>query len=778
MNGKYKSENIEIGGMDCPDCALRIEKAIGKLPGVASVQVNFMNSRLNVKWDKDKTRLKDIYKAIRSAGYSIGKSNDAQVDSLIVKGMDCNDEAIPIEKHLRSVSGIEDVKTNIVTGKINVTHRLSLNDIQKELNKIGFDAFPARAEPKQISRTFWKRYQITILTILSGIFATIGFIGHHLHGSIFLTNIFLSLAVLTGGFHIAWKGIREARNLTLGMNFLMSLAVVGAIILGEFTEAAMVVFLFALAQLLESFSVEKARRSIESLMDLAPPVASLKTAQGIEVLPVADIQVGDVIIIKPGERLPLDGMVTAGHSMVNQAPITGESMPSEKLNGSQVYAGTINQEGMLEIRVSRNSEDSTLARIIHMVEEAQAQKAPTQQFVEKFSLYYTPIVVTIALLLALVPSLVFNADFSNWIYRALVLLVISCPCALVISTPVTIVSALTNAARQGILIKGGTFLENFEKMQALAFDKTGTLTYGQPKVKAVIPINGMSELEVVQIAASIEAHSEHSIGKAILEYAKEIKLDLKSVQDFTSITGMGAKAKIEGKQYLLGNHRLFETNGWCGDHIHKKLKGIEEKQQTAVLIGQEEKVIAIIAIADEVRKNAKLSIKELHEAGIQKVLMLTGDNETTARMISRELEITDYRAELLPADKVTEVRKFMEEYQHVAMIGDGINDAPALAAASLGIAMGASASDTAMETADIALLSDDISKIAYLKRLSHKTVNIIKENIAIALLLKGMFFALAIPGIATLWMAVFADMGASLIVIFNGLRALRLNTSG
>jgi len=478
-------------------------------------------------------------------------------------------------------------------------------------------------------------------------------------------------------------------------------------------------------------------------------------------------------VIKPGERIPMDGIVSAGSSTVNQSPITGESMPLEKSVNDEVFAGTINDKGSLEVRVTEKFENSTLSRIIHLVEEAQVKKAPSQSFVEKFARYYTPAVVSFAALLAILPPLVLGASFNEWFYRALVLLVISCPCALVISTPVTIVSGLTNAARNGILIKGGAYLENFGKLKALAFDKTGTLTEGKPKVQTIIPISHTNENEILTIATSIESRSEHPLALAIMEYAHSKNIPLQTLENFESITGKGVRASINGATYLIGNHRLFEENGWCEDEIHQHLEKIERKNHSAIILGKKERILGIIDIADSIRENTAEAIENLNRAGIRKTIMLTGDNYQTAAAIAGDLKIDEFHAELLPEDKVIAIKNLLAEYEQVAMIGDGINDAPALATATIGISMGTSGTDTALETADIALMKDDLGKLAYLKKLSRKTVRIIKQNIFTALFLKGIFVLLAIPGLATLWMAVFADMGASLLVVFNGLRALK-----
>ncbi len=691
-----KKRKLEVVGMDCADCALRVEKAVQRVSGMKDVHVNFMNARMTVEYDENKASEGDISRAVRSAGYSL-KTTD------------------------------------------------------------GKDKFRKR--------------QFT-LTSISGIFTIAGVILSQSEGSVFTIPAFL-LAILSGGFPIARKGVKEAQRLTLGMDFLMSIAVIGAMIIGEWTEAAFVVFLFSLAQLIESFSIARARRSIESLLELAPDTALVKTAHGTESRRVENIRIGEIVVVRPGDRIPLDGVVLNGNSSVNQASVTGESLPVNKQKGDEVFAGTINQQGALEIEVTRTSENSMLAKIIRLVEEAQTRKAPTEQFVEKFSRYYTPSVVLFAVLVAVLPPLLWAEAFAVWFYRALVLLVISCPCALVISTPVTIVSALNNAARHGILVKGGSFLENFDRLEVIAFDKTGTLTSGDPAVHSVIPLNSMSEAAVMQIAGSLEWHSEHPLGRAIVDYCKTRNIAVKAAEQFTALSGKGAQGRVDGELYTIGNHRLFEEKGWCNDDVHTELEKIEIRRHTAVLVGTGEEIIGLIALSDAVRKQSTTAVKRLKDAGVERTVMLTGDNAITAEAIAREIGIDEYYAELLPEDKVSRLEELKEKWRYVAMVGDGVNDAPALAAATMGVSMGASGSDTAIETADIALMEDDLLKLSYLKNLSRKAVRIIKQNIFIALFLKAVFFVLAIPGFATLWMAVFADMGASLMVIFNGLRALK-----
>jgi len=770
---EYKTCQLNIQEMDCADCAAKVEKHVGKLSGVKLAKVDFINTKLNVEFQDSEIELDTIKKEIKDIGYSVKETNQVQTTTLVVEGMDCPDESRPIEDRLKKLDDVQNIQFNLVANKLILEHSCPTNEIQNTLKELGFKSELAEMVQKKSGQTFWQQHKMLIFTVISGIFAIAGGTLRYLQFSDIITIPILLIAVIAGGFHIFKKGWKEAIHLTLGMNFLMSIAVIGAMFIGEWSEAAMVIFLFALAQLLESFSLDRARKSIQSLMQLAPNVALVKNASGERLVSVEQINIGDIIIIKPGERIPMDGIVSVGSSFVNQSPITGESLAVEKSIDDEVFAGTINEKGTLEVQVTKKFEDSTLSRIIHLVEEAQAKKAPTQGFVEKFARYYTPAVVSFAVLLAIIPPLLFNVSFNEWFYRALVLLVISCPCALVISTPVTIVSGLTNAARNGILIKGGAYLENFSRLKALAFDKTGTLTEGKPRVQSIIPINHFSETEILSIAASIESRSEHPLAQAIVDYAQSKNISLQSLEKFESITGKGVRAAINDTTYLIGNHRLFEENGWFEEEIHEHLDKIERKNYSAIILGKEKQILGIIAITDAIRENADKAIEDLHRSGIQKTVMLTGDNHQTAEAIAREIGIDEYHAELLPEDKVDAVKKLLTQFEQVAMIGDGINDAPALATATMGISMGTSGTDTALETADIALMKDDLGKLAYLKRLSRKTVRIIKQNIFIALFLKAIFVILAIPGLATLWMAVFADMGASLLVVFNGLRALK-----
>ena len=581
------------------------------------------------------------------------------------------------------------------------------------------------------------------------------------------------VSVALGGVYAVRRAIVSARAGLLDINVLMVVAVAGAMAIRQWSEAASVLFLFALAQLLEARAMDRARGAIRALMDLTP-VEAVVRRDGLELrLPVDDVRVGDTILVRPGEKIPLDGAVAAGDSFVNQAPVTGESLPVEKGPGDEVFAGTINGRGALDVAVTRLRRDSTLARIIHLVERAQAQRAPSQAFVDRFARVYTPVMLAGAVLVALVPPLAGGGSWSTWFYRSLVLLVISCPCALVISTPVSIVSALAAAARKGVLIKGGARLETMAATRVVAFDKTGTLTKGRLRVHDVVPIDGADPREIVRIAASLESRSEHPIGRAVMQRAAHDGIALAPVMAFHALPGRGAEASLDGQQILVGSHRLFEERGLCSPALEAVLDELAGHGCSTVLVGADSRALGAIGVHDETRELARETVDLLRERGIAHLVLLTGDREPAAKALARSLGLDEYRADLLPEDKVAAVEDLRVRYGVLTMVGDGVNDAPALAAADVGVAMGAAGTDAALETADVALMADELLKIPYALALSRATTRNIRVNIAFSIVLKAAFLLLAITGQATLWMAVTADMGASLVVIANALRLLR-----
>ena len=598
-------------------------------------------------------------------------------------------------------------------------------------------------------------------------------------GPVMLQTICYAVATLAGGLLVAPAAWGALKKLRLDMNVLMTVAVTGAWLVGEGAEGAAVVFLFALSELLESWSVGRARRAIAALLKLTPQTALVRGADGSsKEVPVTEVAVGAEISVRSGSSIPLDGEVIAGDSAVNQAPITGESVPVEKKPGDPVFAGTINGEGSLTVRVTKAASDSTLARIIKLVEEAEEQKAPTQRFVDKFATIYTPAVFGVALLVALLPPLLMGGAWSEWTYRALVLLVIACPCALVIATPVSIVSGLTALARRGVLIKGGAHLEAVGKLRALAVDKTGTITQGRPQVTGVIPLGDMSEEEVLRRAAAIDAHSEHPLAKAVVAAAQNKAITWSEATQYQSVTGRGATAVIDGHPHFIGNHKMAHELGICSPEIEARLTEIENQGQSLAILGHtphegcEGKILGILAIGDTMRPEAANALTLLHDAGIEKVVMLSGDNQRTVDAIARQAGIDEAYGDLMPEQKIEHIKRLMAEHHYVGMIGDGVNDAPALALASVGIAMGAIGSDTAIETADMALMKDDLTRVAEAIALGRRTLRIIQFNVAFALIVKAVFLILAFTGHTSLWLAILADTGATLLVIMNALRLL------
>jgi Cd2+/Zn2+-exporting ATPase len=694
--------------------------------------------------------------------------------ALKVPGMDCQEEAQLIRKKLSSLKGVIRLDILLLSQELRVRYDNDVLDMQQIIKAVEETGLTATLIGERIPREIdlGKRWQL-ILTTVSGLFTISGL-------TLFLTGFpaditipLYLVAMLSGGFKIALKGFRALRALSPDMNFLMTVAVIGAAAIGEWGEAATIIFLFALAQLLESHSIDRARKALRSLMALSPQEALVRRNGEEASLPLEEIQIGETIIIRPSERIPLDGVVVGGYSEVNQAPITGESVPVEKFPGCDVFAGTINREGALEVRVTHGVKDTTLARIIHMVEECEAQKAPYQSFVDRFARIYTPTVIALAFLVAIIPPYVLQVPFTPWFYKGLVLLVISCPCALVIATPVSLLSGITCAARNGVLIKGGIHLEEAGHIKVIAFDKTGTLTKGTPEVIDIIPLDSLSHDELLQIAASIESRSEHHLAGAILRRAREDGLKLQEVTNFKAVPGKGATAQIQEKNYWIGNLKLSRELGISTSRVETILSGLQSQGKTVMLVGREDRLLGTITVADDIRKASLEALPYLKQNGIKKILMLTGDNKGTARAIAQKLAVDEYLAELSPEEKVEAVRECIKKYGKTAMVGDGVNDAPAMAAATLGIAMGTAGTDTALETADIALMADDLLKLPFALSLSRRTLKIIKQNIAFALLVKAAFLALVAPGWTTLWMAVGADMGASLLVIFNGLRLLK-----
>lgn len=690
--------------------------------------------------------------------------------------MDCGDEVALIERRFKNLPGLEDFAADLTGQRLHVKYdaaKVSTSTITAAVADAGMRAW-LEHEPPPPSGSSHSRPRYLLLTI-SGLALAGGLLLQVRGVSPAAATLLFALSVASSVPLNIRRTVHAIRLRSLDINVLMLIAVVGAIALGEWSEAAAVVFLFAVAQALESRTLEHARSAVRELMELTPADALVRDASGEVRVAVDAVPLGALIVIKPNERIPLDGEVVTGTSAVNQAPVTGESVPVDRGPGDEVFAGTINGYGALEVRVLKHRKDTTLARIIHLVERAQAQRAPAQTFVERFARVYTPAVIACAGLLAVGPPLLLDAAWATWIYRSLVLLVVSCPCALVISTPVSIAAALAGAARQGVLIKGGAHLERAERIRCVAFDKTGTLTRGEPEVVDVVSFGEYPIDNLIAIAASIEQRSSHPIARAIEKYAATRGVAIVPARDVISIGGRGGEGIVGESRVLLGNQRLFDEQHLSTPDFFPHVNRLAADGLTAVFVAVDGRAVGVIAVADRPRKDARQAIARLRQQGIESVSMLTGDSAATAQAIAADLGVDDVRAEMMPEDKVDAVSELRRRYGPVAMVGDGVNDAPALAAADVGIAMGAAGSDATLETADVALMADELLKVPYAFRLSQAAVRNIKANLAISLALKLGFVIAAVAGVATLWMAILADTGASVIVIANALRLLRVD---
>ncbi|WP_339486547.1 heavy metal translocating P-type ATPase [Pseudomonas sp. RL_5y_Pfl2_70] len=704
---------------------------------------------------------------------SEAKSADARLSSFRIEAMDCPTEQTLIQNKLGKLAGIQQLEFNLINRVLGVTHNLpDTAPIIDAIKSLGMQAEPLEAgvetpTPAPVKKHWWP-------LALSGVGALAAEVIHFTSAApTWVVAIIALISILSGGLSTYKKGWIALKNRNLNINALMSIAVTGAVLIGQWPEAAMVMFLFTVAELIEARSLDRARNAISGLMQMTPEQATVLQADGNWVeLDVKSIDLGARVRVKPGERIALDGEVISGSSTIDQAPITGESLPVEKTVGDKVFAGTINQAGSLEYAVTAAANNSTLARIIHAVEQAQGARAPTQRFVDQFSKIYTPAVFVLALAVAIIPPLFMGAAWFDWIYRALVLLVVACPCALVISTPVTIVSGLAAAARKGILVKGGVYLEGGFKLDYLALDKTGTLTHGKPVQTDFLSLDPTADATAPAIAAALAGRSDHPVSLAIAHAAVDKGSAALPVDNFEALAGRGVKGEVNGQVYHLGNHRLVEELGLCSPQLEEKLFALEKQGKSVVLLLDRSGPLALFAVADTVKETSREAIRQLHELGV-KTLMLTGDNVHTAQAIAAQVGIDQAKGDLLPTDKLQAIEDLYAQGHRVGMVGDGINDAPALARAEIGFAMAAAGTDTAIETADVALMDDDLRKIPAFISLSRHTAAILKQNIALALVIKAIFLGVTFAGLATMWMAVFADMGVSLLVVFNGLRLLR-----
>ena len=684
-----------------------------------------------------------------------------------VEGMDCASCAATVERRVSALPGVSKATVNFAAGRLDAEHDpgLALEELEEAVRAAGYGV----AKSEEAKRTTFWRTPRALLTATAALLFLIGLV-LSVAGAPEVARVGAYLAaIVVGGQPIFRAAVEGLRARHLDMNVLMSAAAVGAVGIGEWAEAASVVVLFAAGNALQVYAIDRTRGAVRALAGLAPEEVLVRRDGSERLLGAGEAAVGETVVVRPGERLALDGEVLEGETTVDESPVTGESTPVEKGPGDALYSGSLNGGGGLLVRVLREASDSTLQRIARLVEEAQARKAPAEQFVDRFSRVYTPIVVAAAVVLAVVPP-VLGGEFGTWFYRALALLIIACPCALVISTPVTVVSGIGAASRRGILVKGGAALEAAGRLKALAFDKTGTLTEGRPIVSRTVALNGKGEAEVLRLAASLERRSEHPLAHAILSAADGT--ELYPVSGFRSVAGRGAEGEVDGERYLIGSPRLFAEKGTALDGAAEALEEIERAGETPVVLGVADGPLAVFGLADSLRPDAKATVDALRESGAEELVMLTGDAEAPARRVAEELGI-GYRARLLPEQKIEAVRELVSRHGDAGMVGDGVNDAPALAASSVGFAMGAAGTDVALETADVALMRDDLPKLAEAVRLSRAAERIIKQNVVVSIAIKGLFVLLAPIGLVALWLAVLADMGTSIAVTINGLRLFR-----
>ncbi|MED1646631.1 heavy metal translocating P-type ATPase [Brevibacillus agri] len=701
-----------------------------------------------------------------------------------VEGFTCANCAGKFENNVKQIPGVRDAKVNFGASKITVYGDATIEELEKagafENLKVTPEK-PVRAATvevkKEVKEPFYKKYSTLLNATLLLVF---GYLSQYVNGEEnLITSLLFAASIVMGGFSLFKVGFQNLLRFEFDMKTLMTVAIIGAAIIGEWAEGAIVVILFAISEALERFSMDRARQSIRSLMDIAPKEALVRRNGQEMMIHVDDIAVGDIMIVKPGQKIAMDGVVVSGYSAVNQAAITGESVPVEKTVNDDVFAGTLNEEGLLEVKVTKLVDDTTIAKIIHLVEEAQGERAPSQAFVDKFAKYYTPIIMIVAALVAVIPPLFFDGSWAAWIYQGLSVLVVGCPCALVISTPISIVSAIGNAAKNGVLIKGGVYLEEMGALKAIAFDKTGTLTKGVPVVTDFKVFNNeTNESELFSVITALEYRSQHPLASAIMRKAEEENISYSdvSVEDFSSITGKGIKGIVNGTTFYIGNPKLFKElpTVHFSSEQEQLVTTLQNQGKTAMVVGTDSAILAVIAVADEVRESSKDVIQKLHHLGIKKTIMLTGDNKGTATAVGGHVGVSDVQAELLPQEKLDFIKQLRSDYGNVAMVGDGVNDAPALAASTVGIAMGGAGTDTALETADVALMGDDLRKLPFAIKLSRNALSIIKQNITFALAIKLIALLLVIPGWLTLWIAILSDMGATLLVALNGLRLMRV----
>ena len=807
VSRRYRHERLTITELDCPECARGVEASLAHLPGVQSARVDLALGEIEIAYDAERIRREDIIAHVRALGYGVAEAEPATLHFRI-EGLDCADCVKAVEGIVKSVPGVIDAAINFGAATMDVRAVGDNELVPRIVAAVARAGYTARLETGETvrrlpRRDFWAfllRERRGQRTVAAGVAAALGALFSLLTLPPWVGILFYAIAILVGGFDVARSAVASLRTaFTVDMNLLMTVAVVGAAAIGQWSEAAVVIFLFSLGNTMEAYTLDRARDAVRTLVELAPQEAILIHGDHEERVRVEALKAGDLVRVPPGDRIPADGEVVEGTSAVDESPITGEATPVDKGPGDRVYAGTVSGYGALIVRVSNPPADSTLARVIRLVEQAQAQRAPSQRFVDRFARVYTPAVIAIAVAVAVFPPVLFGAAATPWILRALTLLVISCPCALVISTPVAIVSALGRGAHEGVLIKGGAYLEATGELNAVAFDKTRTLTLGQPVVTDIVPLAGLSEKEVLALAAALERNSGHPLAQAVVREARHRGIFPTPAADFQVLPGRGARGRVDGTVLTIGTRALLAQCLQIPQDVEARLEQLEQEGKTVFVLGrcadrrdgagevpsapqrqghdglggETPPLLGVIAVADRLRPESRETVQALRALGIRHVVMLTGDNIATANAIAAQVGVDEVRANLLPEQKVGAIEELLAEYGSVAMVGDGVNDAPALARATVGIAMGAAGAEAALETADIALMGDDLRKVPDTLRLSRHTLAVIRQNIGFSLAVKFLFVALAVLGVATLWSAVFADTGTSLIVTLNGMRLAR-----
>lgn len=768
-----KETVFSIEGVNCAQCAPDIEHTVSRMKGVVSAQVLVGASQLVVEYEGELDS-EEVVRLVGAHGYKVHPALSGRTVTVYVEGMDCIDELRVIEKKLKGLSAVIGYQVNFVNQKLEINYdplRTSPQDIVRAISETGMKARMER--PKAGEKSWWQDNRVR-LVFLSGIIILLAFLAERLWLSDGWVWTMYVAAIISGGYFPARMAIAGARSRTLNIYTLLVVATIGAISLGFWFEAALLVFAYTWGAVLETFAVDRARSSLRRLMDMVPKEATVRRDGAETSIPVGQVKVDEVVIVRPGERVPLDGLVVAGTSSVDQSAITGESIPVSKAPGDLVFAAGVNQRGALEVRVSKVFQDTTLSRIVHSVERAEVKKSSYQRFSERFGRVYTPAIFVLAVLVAALPPL-FGQPFHQWFYRALVVLVVSCSCGLALSVPMAVLAAISNGAGKGILIKGGADLESAGTVEVVVFDKTGTLTVGRPAVTDIIPVTGgvMTSMELLSLAASVEARSEHPLADAIMRRAREEGLEAAPAQGFESFPGLGARGDIGGKTFYVCNRKMCERLKIPTDKVDEDMSRLEREGKTIDLVTSETVVLGVIAVADQVRKEARDTVKALRKMGIRRVVMLTGDNEGTAKVIAEQVGVDEYRAQLLPQDKVDAIQELKLKYGKVAMVGDGVNDAPAMLVADVGIAMGAAGTDIALETADLALMADDLSKVPEAFKLSRRATRNIRQNIAVSLAVIALVVALALLGKLNLVPGVIANEGSALMVMANALRLLR-----